>query len=366
MDKKKLLVIISGGIRTDGITLSQLEYLKRIDKEKFNVFVVSFDNEFHYVEEKFKEANCEIVKLPNRRKHPFKYLNGLNKNMKKNKYDIIHIHGSSHNIAMELLLAKKNKIRIRIAHSRNTRCNNVIAHKLLTPIFNGCYNKALAVGTDAGKWMFGKKKFEVFHNGKDLEKYKFNKIKRKEVREKYKLNGYKVIATVGSFNEQKNQKFLIELTKKIIEDNKKIKLVLIGDGGKRKEYEEEIKELGIEENVLMLGRIENVNEILNGMDIMLLPSLYEGVPNVALEWQANGLKSIISDSVTTECAVSDLVSFLSINNYKKWISEIEKTKIPTNDERKEKSDDACENLKKNGFEIKSSVKRLEKIYSNEK
>ena len=116
----------------------------------------------------------------------------------------------------------------------------------------------------------------------------------------------------------------------------------------------------------MLGRIENVNEILNGMDIMLLPSLYEGVPNVALEWQANGLKSIISDSVTTECAVSDLVSFLSINNYKKWISEIEKTKIPTNDERKEKSDDACENLKKNGFEIKSSVKRLEKIYSNEK
>lgn len=137
----------------------------------------------------------------------------------------------------------------------------------------------------------------------------------------------------------------------------------MGDGKNRKELEEKTEKLGINNNVTFLGRIDNVNEYINAMDIMLLPSLYEGLPNVVLEWQASGIQCLVSDRVTTECKVSDLVEFLNIyNGVKTWVDKILNYKIFEDNKRKEKSEEGCQGLKDNNFEITSNVKKLESIY----
>lgn len=75
-----------------------------------------------------------------------------------------------------------------------------------------------------------------------------------------------------------------------------------------------VNKLGLSDKVIFTGTIPDVHLKLQAADVMIFPSLYEGLPNVVLEWQALGLPCIISDTITKECAVSNLIYFESIKN----------------------------------------------------
>lgn len=63
----------------------------------------------------------------------------------------------------------------------------------------------------------------------------------------------------------------------------------------------------IYEDIKFTGNIENVEDILQIADGMILPSLFEGVPLVTIEWQISGLPILISDNVSDECICTNLV-----------------------------------------------------------
>ena len=327
----KVLMVITGGLRRNGICVSQLDYAKKISKTDFQVDFAAVHNDSKEMIEKYKECGCIVYKLPDRRKNLFKYIKALKKLLNSEKYDIIHVHGSSALMFIELLIAKKCKVKVRIAHSRNTKCDRPLIDKILRPIFYSSFNYALACGTDAGKWLFNKKKFNVFFNGKDLEQYKFKGDLRKEYREKLHLKNDEIaFGNVGTFYEQKNHLFLIDVYNKIYENNKKSKLFLMGEGILENKIREKVSKYGLENNVIFLGRVSNVNDFLNAMDCMLFPSLFEGLPNVVLEWQINGLTSIISNTITDECIVTDFVKSIPINQgTKTWTDFVKKIKIDT-------------------------------------
>ncbi len=359
----KVLMIITGGLRRNGICVSQLDYAKHINKEKIQLdFVAVHDNQEKMIED-FKNVGCKVFELPDRRKNIFKYILSLKKVLKKENYDIVHVHGSSSLMLIELFVAKMCGVKIRIAHSRNTKCDRPVLEKILKFAFRHSYNYSLACGEDAGNWLFGEGNFKVFHNGKDMDKYTFNSETRKAIRKKYNISNKIAFAHVGNFNKQKNHIFLIEMFSKINEKNKKAVLFLFGDGQLEDKMKKRVKELGIEDSVVFLGRVQNVNEILQGMDVMLFPSLFEGLPNVVLEWQACGLRSFISDKITDECIVCDLVSSLPIDNgVDIWVETVEKLCVETDEQRKENSKKGCKGLIENGFEIISNTKNLEEYY----
>lgn len=106
----------------------------------------------------------------------------------------------------------------------------------------------------------------------------------------------KTIISSGRYSFQKGQWHLIRAFKKVVEYDKDAKLVLTGKGPLKEYYETLINDLNLQNNVFLLGFVENVYKYMYNSDIYLLGSFYEGMPNVLIEAMACGLPVIATDS----------------------------------------------------------------------
>ncbi len=88
-----------------------------------------------------------------------------------------------------------------------------------------------------------------------------------------------------------------EVCKGIHKEKKNSLLMFVGDGADSNEIKNYVKQLKLEEYTLFVGEKDNVSEYLSAMDIFVLPSLFEGLPLSAIEAQASGLPTFISDGV---------------------------------------------------------------------
>ena len=131
---------------------------------------------------------------------------------------------------------------------------------------------------------------------------------------------------VGLWNK-KNHTFLIDVFYELLKKDNNFVLYLIGDGELKRKIENKVKYLNIEDKVKFLGLRNDVNLILQGMDIFLLPSLHEGLPVVGIEAQASGLECIMSENISKEVKITNLVHFLPINDVKEWVDLILDKKI---------------------------------------
>ena len=357
----KLMIVPTGGLRREGITSSQLEYMKKIDKTQFQITVIAAHNNAPDVIKEFQDIGCAVLELPDRRKHMRGYCSALKAELKKG-YDIIHVHGNSAIMVLELTIAKRENVKVRIVHSRNTMCDHSGIDKLLRPFFYRRYTYAMACGRDAGEWLFPGRPYEVFHNGKDFTRFRFDIEERKEQRKRLGLEGKVVYGHVGNINRQKNHTFLLKVFKEILQRQGNAVLYIMGDGILMDEVKQQTKDMDIADFVIFAGRVSDVDKRLLAMDTMIFPSLFEGLPNVVLEWQAEGLPSLISTTITNECTVTDLVDYLDLADVPlKWAEKAISLKL-SDDERERKSKSAIQALTENGFEIDESTRKLERRY----
>lgn len=107
------------------------------------------------------------------------------------------------------------------------------------------------------------------------------------------LERVKNILCVGRLTYQKNQDLLLKAFSKI--DTKDWKLVFVGDGDKRKEYENLAAKLNIENKVVFTGSVQNVTDYLKTASIFVLCSRFEGFPNALIEAMYFGLPCIATN-----------------------------------------------------------------------
>lgn len=355
----KILYVATGGLHRDGITLSQLDNINNMNLNGIEMHIAAVYNNDESVIKEFENNNCIVKKFCNRKKYIFKYIFQLYKYIKKEQFDIIHVCGSSSLMIIELFIAKICGVKVRIAHGHNTVNSHKIFDVLMKPLFNCMYTNAWACGEDAGRFVFGNKKFEIIHNGRDLSKYKFNEENRKFYRNKLNFKDFIIIGHVGSFSYQKNQEFIVKIAK--LTDKSKYKFCLVGDGPELDKIYEMCKSNNLLDRIIFIGKINYVNELLSAFDVMILPSRFEGLPMVLTEWQANGLPCIISDKVTKEANIGLNVINLGIDeeNINEWINKIYDINI-TN--RKELSECNIERLIEKGFDIESCSNKLRNMY----
>ena len=92
------------------------------------------------------------------------------------------------------------------------------------------------------------------------------------------------------------------------------RLILIGVGDLEESIHKKVENLGIEEYVLFMGQVDKACRMLSIFDVFLLPSLYEGFPTVLLEAQANGLESVVSNTITPSIKLTNLVHFVDLDD----------------------------------------------------
>lgn len=378
MEKVKVLYFVDRMLR-GGIQSLVIDWVTRFDKNKIQVdFLLLDDGNEYELEDYLKELGCNIYKLEgvwiNK---PFDYI----KYHKKaddffklhNDYKVVHLHSSSKNYPI-LKYAKKYNIPIRIAHSHNIDFQATSKFKKMV----GNYFKILlkkyatdffACSNLAGEWLFGSgimtsSKYRVISNAIDYSKFKYDSEVRKKIRKELKVNDDTiVIGNVGRFAIQKNHKFLVEIFCEYHKQNSNSILVLIGTGELEKEIKNQVNNLNLTKSVCFTGFKNNVNEYIQGLDIFLLPSLYEGLPVVGIEAQAAGLPCYMSkDVITEEVKIADNVHFISLNKTpKEWADT-----IISNDNSRVNN---YKKIKDRGYIISDVIKTLEDVYqgkSNEK
>ena len=258
-------------------------------------------------------TGATVFVLPHRLRHPLRYYRAAVQLLREQKYDIVHCHGNSCTLALELLAAKRAGIAVRIAHSHNSKGSFPLIHRLLRPAFDRSYTHAMACSENAGKWMFGKRPFEVIPNAIDPSAYQFDEAQRERLRSDWGWSGCRIVGVIGAFVPAKNHAFLLNAFAKARSERSDLRLILVGDGPLRPALERQCADLGIGDSTRFLGKREDVPALLSAMDLLAQPSLHEGLPTVALEAQCSGLTALLSQTITRETSLGGGVSFLPLN-----------------------------------------------------
>jgi len=132
-------------------------------------------------------------------------------------------------------------------------------------------------------------KIKVIRNAVDFER--FASVPRDRAKFFPALGpGHKLIGMVANMNlPVKGHSYLIEAARAVCRILPGTRFVLIGDGRQRPKLEQQVRELGLEQNFLFLGYHKDVPELLPCFDVSVLPSTAEGLPNVVLEAMAAGI-----------------------------------------------------------------------------
>ena len=274
------------------------------------------------------------------------------------EYKIVHSHIDAMSY-FPLLAAKKANVPARIAHSHSSKLDidfklpiKYITLKLLPSVATcNC-----ACGDVAGKFMFGNKDFAIIKNAIDIDKFSFNEQIRKKKREELGLENKFVIGHVGRYCYIKNQLFLLDVFAKIIKKRNDAYLLLIGKGEDEKKIREKIHYLNLKNYVSLLIDRTDVNQLYQAMDVFVMPSLFEGLPVVGVEAQANGLSCIVSEKISKEILLTDNIKMVKLDSgVDIWEESILHTEIKRNI-------NACEQLDKRGYNVKNEAKNLLEFY----
>ena len=117
-------------------------------------------------------------------------------------------------------------------------------------------------------------------------------------------------------------------------------------------------ELGIAESVQFLGNQGNPQDYYQAMDLFIFPSLYEGLPGTVLEAQAAGLPCLMSDTITQEVALTELVESKSLKDSAESWAQAALALL----ERQKERFDRMPEIRKAGFDAKEQAKELEAFY----
>lgn len=230
-----------------------------------------------------KEEGLELSLIPR-----------LAKILRQNKIDILHSHNSSPHFYSTLAgKVAGTPINIYTIHGQELHR----ADKLLSYMTD----MIVAVSDDARKLMVRRggipqRKVMTILNGIDEGKYHSDVNVTLKKRSIGLAEDDLVIGIVARLAPEKDHNTLLEAFKIVLQKtNKKVKLVVVGDGNLRKELEEKARHISISENTIFLGERHDVPELLATFDLFVLSSLTEGISLTLLEAMAAGLPIVATN-----------------------------------------------------------------------
>lgn len=357
-----------------GIETMLMNYYRHIDRDKVQFDFLCNKTKPGAYDQEIETLGGRIYHTPglNPAKYP-KYLSCMKKIFTEHpEYQIVEAHNGALGV-YALHAAKVNKIPVRIFHAHGASITKdwklpiKLVCKALLP---ANMNQHFTCGIAAAECYFGKKvveqqNYELIPNAIEVERFIFKESTRQSIRMQYQLQNKHVIGHVGRFMRQKNHTFLLDVFAEVAAKDPLAELVLLGDGELQEEIRNKAISLHLEDRVHFIGNVGNANEWYNAFDVFVLPSIWEGLPVVGVEAQANDLPCVFSDNVTREIGLSNKVSFVSLNDsHAVWAEAIIKGLSMTS--RNDNTSLITENRYNIKFEAKKLQDRYLKIYEETK
>ncbi|MCF8002345.1 MAG: glycosyltransferase [Halanaerobiales bacterium] len=365
----KVLTILSG-LDGGGIETILLNYLHQFDLKNIQMDIIVHSKEIGFLEEEYQSLGCKICRVTPKSKSIVKNYFEIKKIIEQGNYNIVHSRMNYKGLT-HMLAAYACGVPVRIIHNHQANMEKNYSYfsrktiNILRKITMLLANNYMACSKTAAKDMFGENNVKqnnvvILKNALTLDKY----LLFSSIREKYRHEfGIKkdniVIGMVARFHSQKNHEFMIKIFEKLVSLNNNFVLLLVGGGEEIDKYKKIVDNNdNIRKKVIFTGIRNDVPNLLQAMDLFVLPSKYEGFGNVFLEAQVSGLPTVASTEVPKETKISELITYLSLEkDAKYWAEYIAKLNV-----KDKKRRNYIEEARQAGFDIKEQAEILENLY----
>ena len=365
---------VVGAMNRGGTETWLVDLLSRSDHARFQHDVLTHQDGTASLDDAVKATGARLIQSP-RADRPWSYSAKLRHVIEDHgPYDVVHAH-LHHFSGLVLRSAAHAGVPVRIAHSHSdTRRIDGRANpgrqmylRLADHWIQRYATRCLAVSRPAAASLFGEAwesdpRVSVVYCGVALEKFSRLNLNRAAFHRSFGIPAdAHVFAHVGRFAEPKNHAFLIEIFSRIAQLEPNAWFALAGDGSLRPQIEVWAERAGIEHRILFLGMRNDVPQLLAGLiDVLLLPSLWEGLPITLIESQAAGVPALYADTITTEAEeLPQLLRRVSLRESAgEWalqaVSMAQSPPVISGRDR----------LAGSRFDIRACAARLEEIYSS--
>lgn len=364
---KRLLCILSS-MNSGGAETFLMKVYRKLDRSKYQMdFCINVRDKCYY-EDEIVELGGRIFRIPSKSENLKQFKRGLYNIVKSEQYDYVLRITSTAMGFMDLKVAKKAGAEICSARSSNssdgTSLIAKLAHRIGRVLYGRYVDVKFAPSDLAAKYTFGDKAYKngdvtILPNAVDLSVYRFDSSSREKIRDEFSIDKEKtVIGHIGRFQTQKNHEFLIDVFDKIHAINPNTILLLVGTGELESKVKDKVDLLGLTDSVVFAGVRPDIPSVLSAMDVFVMPSFFEGMPNTVIEAQATGLPCVIADTITREANITGLVEYLPLGDQQMWA---EKALAAGREQRA----DTKQTFIDNKYDIESTVNEFVKLVFGE-
>lgn len=274
--------------------------LQAIDGCKCTVGVIrNSQNPNVEVSEEAKKEGLSTAIFPCRNRFDLQTIFEIQKFVRESKADLIHSHGYKANFYG--LFASRGKIPAITTHHNWLRGGWTDGlYCLLDSLWIRFFDQVVTVSDknreELLRYRIPKAKIRVIDNGLNLDRLSSELEVETIKKELGFLENSKVIGTIGRLSDEKGQIYLLRGARGVVEREKSVRFLIVGDGHSRDYLKEEAAKLGIADNVTFTGYRQDIPELLSVMDVFVLPSIKEALPMVLLEALA-ARKAVIATRV---------------------------------------------------------------------
>ena len=342
-----------------------MNYYRNIDRTKVQFdFLVHRKSEGAYDDE-IRKLGGRVYYFP-RLTEVVRYNKELNNLFETHKeYKIVHSHMSELGFNA-VMRAKHNDVPVRInhAHSKPRFIDaKLLVKNVMKRAMKPLCTHLFSCSKEAAEWLYGKNERNIIFlkNAINTKTFTYDYDRKIEIRKKLGIpENVTVYGHIGRFTKEKNQAFIKLIFEKIKEIDKDAVLLLVGDGPLRSKIESEVAGTELGKSILFLGVREDIPELMQCMDLMIFPSLYEGLPLTLVEAQCSGLRCLISDQISEEAIlIPELITRMSLK------MAAEEWAAMANEISKYERHSYCKEIAEAGFDIQKNAEWLEGFYLKE-
>lgn len=361
---------VVGAMNVGGAETLLMNLYRKIDRSRVQFDFLIFGDGEGVFDREIQELGGRLLRLPLPRER------GLRRSVRdvrrvlrtEGPFIAVHAH-VLHASALALRAAALEGVEVRIAHSHSTGdVTGGLGRKLYTQWARSMIRRsathAVACGEDAGRYLFGDHHpWQLLRNGVDLEVFTpASEERRAAARTALDCpEELMLLGAIARLEEVKNHSFLLDVAQRLDQRGVAFRMVFAGDGSLRDRLQEECGARGLQSRVRFLGLHRDVRGLMAGLDLLLMPSHYEGIPVVLMEAQASGLGSLVSTGVSREVDLGvDLVEFLPLEDPGVWVDRtLGRTRSRPH------AEDLTERVRAAGAGIEDSVALLYRLYGLE-